>query len=85
MFESSARVHKYLYSREKEVFKPTPAAATISALFTIVGTFITNFFTNAGTILNSIMQQEVLAMFVLAVPVFGLLIGLLFRLFRRRA
>lgn len=67
------------------MFKPTPITATIAAVFTLVGTFITNFFTSAGTVLNSIMNQEVLAMFVIAVPVFGLLIGLLFRLFRRRA
>lgn len=76
----------YSHILEKEVLKPgTAVTATIASVFTMLGTFITNFFTNAGTVLNSIMAQEVLAMFVIIVPVFGLLVGLLFRLFRRRA
>lgn len=58
--------------------------ATISALFTLFTSFATSVWTSIGNMINSIMGNEIVAMFVLLIPVFSLVVGLVMMFTERR-
>lgn len=62
-FESAPRLHKFLKKGEKK--------ATAATIWTVVGEFITNFFSNGGTVLSSVLANTTLATMVVGIPVFG--------------
>lgn len=57
------------------IIKERRKDATAATIWSVVGDFITNFFSNGGNVLTAILQNTTLATMVVGIPVFGYIAG----------
>lgn len=56
----------------------------MTAIWTLLTEFITNMFSAVSSVLTAVSTGNVITLFVIILPLFGIAVGLLFRFLRRR-